>query len=169
MPNVEVKDIGKKGKGIFALKNFKRNEKILYITGKVIETENPSSYPYEIREHWGPLGRKGKKFQFILPESPWMYMNHSCDSNAGLINDRQLVAIKNIKKGDEVTIDYSTLDIESLTGGKSELRMRCMCGSKNCRKVIRTFDKLGLEDQKRLRKYLNSYLKKKYIKESKKN
>ncbi len=46
-----------------------------------------------------------------------MYMNHSCDPNAGIINDRKLVASKDIHKGGEITIDYSTLDIESITQG----------------------------------------------------
>ena len=58
--NVKVKKVKDKGKGIFALKNFKKGEHILDITGEVIETENPFSYPEEITEHWAPLGKKGK-------------------------------------------------------------------------------------------------------------
>ena len=161
--NVKVKTIKNKGKGIFALKDFKKGEHILDITGEVIETENPLDYPEEIREHWGPMGKKGNKFRFIKPEEPWMYMNHSCDSNAGIIDDRKLIASRDIKKGEEITVDYSTLDIESLTQGKEQLVMKCKCGSKNCRKIISTFDRLNKKDQNRLKKFLNSYLKKKYF------
>ena len=160
--NVEIKDVKDKGKGIFALKDFKKGEFILEITGEIIETETPEDYPEKIREHWGPLGREGKKYRFIKPESPWMYMNHSCDSNAGIINDRKLIAAKDIKKGEEITIDYSAMDIESLTYGKHQLSMECKCGNKNCRKVITTFDKLNKKDQERLKKFLNPYLRKKY-------
>lgn len=166
--NVEIKDVKGKGKGIFALKDFKEGEHILDITGEIIETENPSDYPEEITEHWGPLGKKGNKYRFIKPESPWMYMNHSCDSNAGIINDRELIASKNIKKGEEITTDYSALDIESLTQGKKQLMMECKCGSKNCRKIIATFDRLNKKDQERLKRFLNPYLRKKYL-GSKKN
>jgi len=166
--NVEVRDVKNKGKGIFALRDFNEGECILDITGEVIETENPLDYPEEIREHWGPIGKKGNKFRFIKPESPWMYMNHSCDSNAGIINDRKLIAINDIKKGEEITVDYSTLDIESLTQGKKQLMMECKCGSENCRKVISTFDRLNKKDKDRLKKFLNSYLRKKYL-DSKKN
>jgi|TARA_Y100000310_G_C20655694_1_gene801862 SET domain-containing protein len=52
--NVKIKNAKNKGKGIFALKDFKKGEFILEITGEVIETDNPSKYPEEIREHWGP-------------------------------------------------------------------------------------------------------------------
>ncbi len=160
--NVEIRDVKDKGKGIFALRNFKNGEHILDITGEVIETENPENYPEKITEHWGPLGKKGNKYRFIKPESPWMYMNHSCDSNAGIINDRKLIAARDIKKGEEITIDYSAVDIESLTGGKKQLSMECKCGSKNCRKIITTFDQLNKKDQEKLKKFLNPYLRKKY-------
>jgi uncharacterized protein len=157
---VEIRQVKMKGNGIFALKNFKKGEHILDITGEVIETDDPSSYSEEMREHWAPLGKKGDKYKFIKPESPWMYMNHSCDSNAGIINDRKLIASRDILEGDEITIDYSTLDIESLTEGKKQLMMKC--GSKNCRKVISIFDQLGKNDQNRLKRFLNTYMRKKY-------
>lgn len=165
--DVEIKYVEGKGKGIFALRDFKEGELILEITGEVIETENPQDYPEEITEHWGPLGKEGNKYRFIKPESPWKYMNHSCDSNAGIINDRNLVAARDIKKGEEITIDYSTVDIESLTQGKKQLSMECKCGSKNCRKIIKTFDQLDRKDQDRLKRFLNPSLRKKYLEEKK--
>jgi uncharacterized protein len=164
--DVEIKDVTRKGKGIFALKNFKKGEHILDITGDIIETDNPSMYPEEITEHWAPIGKEGDKYRFINPESPWMYMNHSCESNAGIINDRKLVAAKVIKKGEEITIDYSAMDIESLTFGKKQLSMKCECKAKNCRKIITTFDRLNVKDKERLKNFLNPYLKKKYHKKN---
>ncbi|MBW3011806.1 SET domain-containing protein-lysine N-methyltransferase [Candidatus Woesearchaeota archaeon] len=161
MQKVEVRDAGKKGKGIFALVDIKKGEHILDITGEVIETENPEEYPGEVREHWAPVGKKGKKFRFITPESPWMYMNHSCECNAGVVNNRKLIACRDIKKGEEVTVDYSTYDLEALTGER-QLQMRCQCRSKHCRKIIKTFDQLGKRDQNRLKRFLSPYLKKKY-------
>jgi len=158
----EVKKVRGKGKGIFALKNFKKGEKILDIEGAVIETETPDKFPEEIREHWAPMGMKGRKLRFITPTAPWKYMNHSCDSNAGIINDRKLIAGRDIKKGEEINIDYSSIDIESLTDGKKQLNMECKCGNKNCRKFIKTFDRLNKKDQNRLKKFLNPYLRKKY-------
>ncbi len=164
--NVEIRDVPNKGKGIFALYDFNKGELVLNITGEVIETEDPQSYPEEIREHWGPLGRDGKKYRFITPESPWMYMNHSCDSNVGIIDDRKLVAARDIKKGEEILIDYSALDIETITFGKKKLEMECKCGSKNCRHIITTYDLLDKQTQDKLKPFLNSYLRTKYLEKS---
>ena len=161
MEKAEVKDAGKKGKGLFALKNLQKGEEILYFTGKVVEVEDESKYPEHIRDHWHPIDEKEDKKVYVLPESPWMYMNHSCEPNAGVKNDRHLVAIKDIKKGDEINIDYSTLFLDGW-------EMACKCGSKNCRKMISTFDKLSPKDQERLKDYVSSYVRKKYVKDSKK-
>ena len=157
MENVEVRDTNKKGKGIFAIRNLKKGEKILYFSGKVVEVENPEEYSEEVREHWHPIDFKENKTVYILPEEPWKYLNHSCEPNAGVKNDRDLVAIKDIKKGDEICIDYSTLFLEGW-------EMKCECGSKNCRKMISSFDKLDPKDQERLKDYISSYVKKKYKK-----
>ena len=161
--DVEVREVKNKGKGIFSLKDFREGEHILDIAGEIIETKDPPSYPEEIREHWAPIGKKGDVFLFIEPNSPWKYMNHSCDSNAGIVNDRELIASRDIRKGEEITIDYSSLDIELLTQGEKRLMMNCMCGSGNCRKVITTFDMLNKKNQDKLKGFLNPYLRKKYL------
>ena len=157
MEDVEVKEAGKKGKGLFANKNFRKGEKILYWKGKTIETDDPSKFSPEIRDHWHPIDQKGKKIVYILPEEPWMYMNHSCEPNAGIKNNRTLVAMRLVKKGEEILIDYSTLFIEGW-------EMDCKCGSKTCRKKILTFDKLSKKDKDRLKDYVTTYVKKKYTK-----
>lgn len=159
---VEVKQSEGKGRGIYARKEFKKGERILEITGDIIETDDPDSFPETITEHWGPLGNDGKTYRFIMPEPPWMYMNHSCDANAGILNDRTLVATRDIKTGEEITTDYSAIDIETLTRGKKRLSMGCRCGSPKCRRIITTYDQLGTEDQERLRPYLNEHLRAKY-------
>lgn len=161
--DVEIKSVEGKGKGIFASDDYKKGEHILDITGEVIETRHPEGYPEEITEHWAPIGREGDKFRFIKPEPPWMYMNHSCDSNAGVINNRELIAKRDIKKEEEITTDYSAFDIEALTHGKKEMEMTCKCGNKNCRRKIKTFDQLSKKYQEKLKPYLNDYMKKKYL------
>ena len=57
-------------------------------------------------------------------------LNHSCDPNAGLRERSTLYAVKNIKKGEEITYDYSTTIDESFW---------CKCSSKNCRGIIYDF------------------------------
>ena len=156
MEKVEVRDSGKKGKGLFALQNIKKGEEILYISGKVVEVEDESVYSEHVREHWHPIDKKGGKVVYVLPEPPWMYLNHSCEPNAGLNYDRHLVATNDISKGEEINIDYSTL----FPVGWS---MKCECGNKICRKTISTFDTLSPGDQARLRDYISSYVRKEYL------
>jgi D-alanine-D-alanine ligase-like ATP-grasp enzyme len=58
----------------------------------------------------------------------WKPINHSCDPNS-CVKDLNLYAFNDIKKDDEITIDYSTfIDIE--------LGFDCYCGSEKCRKKI---------------------------------
>ena len=57
------------------------------------------------------------------------WINHSCDPNAILdINrpDPALVAIRNIKSNEEITVDYDNTEIRGV-------KIICTCGSESCR------------------------------------
>jgi SET domain-containing protein len=62
------------------------------------------------------------------------YINHSCDPNCALEIDTKrrrawIAAIKNIFEGEELTYDYFFEAIDNQ-------RIRCACGSANCRGYI---------------------------------
>ena len=151
--NVIVKAAGKKGKGVFALKDFQKDELILYITGEVAEINNPHSLSKYDLDHCFPFDREGKLYKYVLPNDPWQYLNHSCNPNAGIKNNRDLVAMKPIKKGEEICFDYSMNNIDDWT-------MKCHCGSKNCRKIISTFASLDEETKKKYFPYVLDCIKK---------
>lgn len=77
-------------------------------------------------------------------DHPRNFVNHSCDPNAGIrIEDLSdgtknslLLAIKEIKKGEEITIDYSTTQFEEWTFEG------CRCGQPNCRGKMTEFARL---------------------------
>jgi hypothetical protein len=54
-------------------------------------------------------------------------INHSCEPNLGFVSDISLVALSNIKPGEELTFDYATCD--SLPYDEFE----CECASASCR------------------------------------
>ncbi len=95
------------GQGLFAECDLKNGEFILEYTGKKIPTPladtMTSRYLFEIDEKWTIDGS---------PRSNTArYINHSCDPNteAEIKNGRILIyAVRNIKKGEEITIDYDT-------------------------------------------------------------
>ena len=126
MSDVIVKDSKIQGKGIFANRDFKKGEQVL----------KWSSCSDELtKEEVAKLSEEKKKLvsylgdgKYVMFKPPGRYMNHSCDANTTAI-DGYDVAIKDIKKGDEITCNY--------VGEKVPfLKMKCNCGGKNCKKVI---------------------------------
>ena len=153
--NIIVKKAGSKGKGVFALKDFRKNEIITHVNGKVIETDNPSSLPRDFQDHCFPFNKKGNKHSYVAPKSPWKYINHSCEPNIGIKNNRDFVAMKAIKKGQEICFDYAMNNIDRWT-------MKCNCGSKNCRKIISNFSALDDKTKNKYLDYTIDYIKEKY-------
>ena len=151
--NVQVKESQTHGRGVFAARNFKKDEFILYIEGEVVETDDPSTFPPDVQNHWFPINKQGQKVKYVLPELPWKYMNHSsCDPNVGIKNNRDIVAMKPIKAGEEIVMDYSTTNIDNW-------EMECSCGSEKCRGKIVAFDKLDPSIKKKYLPYTIDCLK----------
>jgi len=126
---VEIRKSEKHGKGLFALKDFKKGEEI-YISrkGKIIgfdEIENLS----EIEKiHLDRIGEN--KYEIIEP--PGCYINHSCEPN---VEEKDRVgytgyALRDVKEGEEITVDYDKI-------AYLEKPFECHCGSKNCRGLVR--------------------------------
>ena len=128
------------GRGIVALKTFRRNAILCEIKGKIISTAT-------VWRYWKTDPRLGENCfrysaeRYLNPEGEIsQYANHSCQPNAGIVKQgRRLLlrAISAIAPGDEVTHDYSTL-----LGADDLWKMRCNCGAPNCRSVVRNISKL---------------------------
>jgi len=135
MADLIVKET-KNGKGIFINKEFKKDDKIFEFTGQFFSFDQLPTPYNEVEDHYVQIGEdlymgpSGKEDDFL---------NHSCEPNSGLkINGKEvfLVAIRDIKKEEEITWDYST------TMDEGEFEMDCNCGSENCRKIIGDFKHL---------------------------
>ena len=66
----------------------------------------------------------------VLMRPPERFINHSCDPNAytrTIGEDRYLLALREIRIGDEITYDYCL-------NSKGNTAWNCNCGSKYCRK-----------------------------------
>jgi len=162
--DVIVKDAGKKGRGLFANRDFKKGEVILFydlITVKkryTLEEIERSGIDSEHREYV----RRGK---YVLDYSPASYVNHSCDPNAYVefktLSKKYLIALKPIRKREEITKDYTLEAIDQIDN--ETWILNCNCGSKDCRKkVTGDFFKLPKEIQKKKLPYLPTWVKKKY-------
>lgn len=60
------------------------------------------------------------------------YINHSCEPNAGMKDCLHIVAIKDIKKDEEILCDYAFWESDE----NWILNTQCNCGSVGCRKTI---------------------------------
>ncbi len=140
-----LKTSGKNGKGVFTNRDLKKGDKIIDFKGKYFTFKQlPSPYD-KVEDHYVQIGKN-----LLLGPSNSLddYINHSCSPNSGLIiknKKARLISIKNIKKGKEITWDYST------SMNEDDFTMKCNCKSKNCRKIIKDF------------KYLPKKVKEKYI------
>jgi hypothetical protein len=66
-----------------------------------------------------------------------------------------------MKEGEEITIDYSTIEGDPLW------EMKCACGEKNCRKIIRSIHSMPKKQFERYLPYVSTYFKRLYLKEHK--
>ena len=137
------------GRGLFATRNIKNGELILTFTGSLISQEEVDKKVDE--EEANPLQIEDEFY--IDLEEPGILVNHSCNPNVGIQNDTKLVAIRDIKAGEEIMYDYST----TVDGGWT---MPCKCGEKNCRKKVKDFLMLPKKIQKQ---YLEQKIVQKYI------
>ncbi|MCX6765760.1 MAG: SET domain-containing protein-lysine N-methyltransferase [Candidatus Moranbacteria bacterium] len=122
MKNIIVKKSKIEKKGVFAARNFKKGEIVLKWTPKFLGKSEIEKLRNGQRHYIYKAGRN----KYLLMQSPEKFVNHSCEPNTRVKNYCD-VAVRDIKKGEEITSDY---------GKGSLVSFKCKCGSKNCRGVI---------------------------------
>lgn len=142
------------GKGIFAGEDIKKGELIQYITGKRVKKLPKSKEESLSIPNWFGLSRH---FWIDPGDSAFRYLNHSCNPNAAIKGTKSLVAMRSIRKGEEVTMDYSMTDADPLW------EMRCICGEEECRKIIRSIHSVPTQVFKRHMPYTPRYFQRVYI------
>lgn len=125
MSDIIVKNSNIHGKGVFALRDFKKEEVIMrWDISHILTPKQVEKLPASEKEYVAFSDRK-----YILMQPPAKYTNHLCDANI-YVDNFCYVAKRDIKKGEEIGEDYSEDEIPGF-------RMKCNCGRKNCRKIIR--------------------------------
>lgn len=140
-----VSETENKGKGLFAKENIKKGELVFVRKESKVYTEKEMIASKIREDHFMQIGKN--KFIHILP--PGCYGNHSCDPNCGIKEDKTF-ALKDIKKDEEIIVDYDTFEYD--------WRMWCKCGSPNCRKVLKGYKYLPKELKKKYKGYIQKYL-----------
>lgn len=168
MKHIYIRTSTINGKGVAAGEDIKKGDVIQYIKGEAKFLTIKSKKDSLSNPNWIGVGEN----KWIYPDYPNQYLNHSCNPNSGVkgtitIKDSDksvtgkyvIVALKNIKEGEEITVDYSIIE------GDDMWEMNCSCGEKNCRGIIRSVRYIP---EKQFKKYLPNvptYFKDLYSKE----
>lgn len=151
-----LKDCGH-GYGLFASKSFKSGE-ILYKQKYIIIGEeeqlfllitDQGEFHLSTTIHSVGIGN-GKRSLYTFDS----LINHSCDANSYSLTTPEMasgfeyfqVASKDIEVGDQITCDYNLFDYDC----SDKNIQNCLCGSSNCRKEVKGFRWLPLDEQIRL-------------------
>jgi SET domain-containing protein len=139
--DVAVRDAGRKGLGVFALRQFDKGEFIFRRRhGRIVANASIPSLTREDQRHLCELDYA----RSALLLAPGCYVNHSCEPNA-MRSGVKVFAWKRIRAGEEITIDYRLNAFGSI-------RSKCLCASSSCTgEIVGDFFSLS---PKRQREYL---------------
>tara|TARA_B100000427_G_scaffold239_1_gene234 strand:- start:10105 stop:10581 length:477 start_codon:yes stop_codon:yes gene_type:complete len=128
---IKKSNIDRNGRGLYAAKNIKNGTKIINYVGKIItkkQTEKSNKFDNKKPIYLFNLNNKydldGK-----VSWNTARLINHSCSNNCdyeGKGLKLWVTAIKDIKKGEELTCDYGFGYDEDYK------QFPCKCGSRNC-------------------------------------
>ena len=126
-----IKKSGIDNKGLYASHNIKVDTKILEYKGKILTKKQVEDNPKFDNDKAIYLFNLNKKYDLDgdFKYNVARYINHSCDPNCEVAGSGLKVwvyAIKDIKKGEELTYDYG------FSFDKDYKNFPCKCNSNNC-------------------------------------
>jgi uncharacterized protein len=151
-PKVIIKETKKFGKGLIANENIIKDEIIAdWTSGEVYCVDKASDLPDKVKNH----AIQFEEHKWIDYDGVGRNINHSCEPNCGFKGKFQIVAMRDIKKGEWLTFDYEMCE-------DSDWKMECECSSKNCRKIIGAYKNMPKDTRQKYKGYISDWLIKKY-------
>lgn len=147
------------GDGVFAIQKIAKGEKVMEFGGELIPREQAFSGNYRSRSIW----MIDKDFFLALPKTDMQVsvdenLNHSCDANTWLDDEVTLTARREIKSGEEITLDQGTWNFED--NAYTDNEKPCSCGAANCRHILTENDWKIPDIQKRYQGHFHPLLQK---------
>ena len=131
---IEVRQSGVHGRGVFAAQFIPEGKRIIEYTGERVSWE--AAPDDDSDPHTFNFGLENG--EVINPEiggNDARWINHSCNPNCEAIeeDDRIFIyAISDIQPGEELLYDYR-LEIDEPVTEASKKKFMCLCGTSNCR------------------------------------
>lgn len=138
-----VRESDIEGSGLFTTYDIRKGEVICVLQGERIHySELKRRYAQGSERICDPVQISEQIYLDL--DKPYVHINHACNPNTALIREATLLALRRIKRGEELTYDYSITEWTYERFGKfKEWEMNCNCGAENCRSVIKPFDSLS--------------------------
>lgn len=122
------------GTGIFTTTPIQKNKKIFTIRGIILSLPDFFRASKKVRDNTYRL----RVDAYLSPgDTAGNWLNHSCAPNSRIVKENgklSIVALRRIPKDREILFDYSTVLAKD-----DFWVMRCRCGTKSCRGVVKNY------------------------------
>ena len=158
-PKTEKRASPIQGRGLFARDAISAGEIVAVKGGAIMDA---ASFAL-VRDQVSPAEIQIEEGLYIAPrsadevEANILCLNHSCNPNVGVRGQITFVAMRDIPKDAELTIDYAMID------GDPAERMECSCGAPGCRTIITGNDWRRREIQRRYEGYFSRYIHDRFV------
>ena len=129
-PSAEIRPSSIEGKGLYATKPIKKGDLVVIWGGTYTDFKGA-----EKAKQNGKVVMQWDEDLFSVEdrgETSGYFINHSCEPNLWMKGAYALVAMRNVKKGEELTADYVIWEADEDYVSKWD----CNCGSTKCRRRI---------------------------------
>ena len=123
-----LKKVDGQGQGVFTNQRFHKGDLVLFFGGEMVHAHGIDDFTHYLQI--GPDQYPGPSGNFDD------YVNHNCNPNCAVYFDEEhvfLKAIKDIYPGQQLSLDYGTIQFNEPT------IIHCECGSRSCRKTVGNF------------------------------
>jgi SET domain-containing protein len=149
----EIRESHTEGRGLFAKEPISKGEIVSVRGGHIITRQMEQTMKKPVG-YWGyPIADELVLAPLTIEEveTVMMFLNHCCDPNVGILGQIIFVAMRDINRDEELTIDYAMF-------GANKEPMRCNCLSAACRGLITDLDWRMENLQVKYRGYFSSYI-----------
>jgi hypothetical protein len=152
-PKTAVRPSSIRGRGLFADAAIARGEVVCVKAGHLVDRAtlmrlrdvvNDADVQVADNLYLAPV--TAEEFEDVM-----MFLNHSCEPNVGIQGQIVYVAMRDVVAGEELTLDYATIDDDTEP-------MECHCGAAGCRRVVTGLDWQKPELQRKYGDYFAWYL-----------
>lgn len=138
------------GKAVYTNKTIKKGELVAEFDG-IFYDDDFEEWTRDLQNHTIQCGKDRWRDSKGLAR----YINHSCDPNCGIKGLYKVVAMRDIKKGEQITWDYE------MTEKSDWWKLKCKCGAKECRKIIGNYKNMPKEVREKYKGFISRWLTKK--------